>query len=313
MRRALKNFLKIIIALFILLNVVTAFHAYKFTHYYDPGDVTVTEINKKDFWDHSKELLFGFNAVKKKVTAIPDSPFEKIYLITKNKLRLEAWYIPVRKPKGTVALFHGHGGNKSDVLQEASELMKLGYNVFLLDFRAHGNSEGHTCTIGFNEAEDVKLSYDYIRVKGEKNLILWGISLGAATITAAIDHYDCKPEKIILELPFGSIEHAVEARLRMMNLPAQPFATLLTFWGGIENKFWAFDLKPGNYAKKISCPVLLQFAKNDIRVTPREREDIYNNITAPKQLVLYENSGHESLCKSENAKWFATVSDFLNR
>ncbi len=70
--------------------------------------------------------------------------------------------------------------------------------------------------------------------------MLWGISLGAATITRAVYEYDCKPEKIILELPFGSIEQAVQARLRMMHLPEEPLATLLTFWGGIENGFWAF-------------------------------------------------------------------------
>ena len=87
--------------------------------------------------------------------------------------------------------------------------MKLGYNVFLIDFRAHGNSEGNTCTIGFDEAEDVRIVYDHIKAGGEKNIVLWGVSLGAATITRAVSKYGCKPEKIILELPFGSIEEAV--------------------------------------------------------------------------------------------------------
>jgi alpha-beta hydrolase superfamily lysophospholipase len=143
--------------------------------------------------------------------------------------------------------------------------------------------------------------------------VLWGISLGAATITRAVSEYDCKPEKVILELPFGSIEEAVQARLRMMHLPEEPLATLLTFWGGVENGFWAFDHKPGNYVKSITCPVLLQFGKNDIRVTEKEKEDLYKNITAPKRLVIYENSAHESLCKKENEKWVATVSAFLNQ
>ena len=90
---------------------------------------------------------------------------------------MPAWYRSIPDAKGTVALFHGHGGNKSDILPEAFAFMRMGYNIFLLDFRAHGNSEGHTCTIGFNESEDVKLAYDFIRAKGEKNLVLWGVSL----------------------------------------------------------------------------------------------------------------------------------------
>ncbi len=112
-------------------------------------------------------------------------------------------------------------------------------------------------------------------------------------------------------MPFGSIEEAVQARLRMMHLPEEPLASLLTFWGGVENRFWAFDHKPGNYVKSITCPVLMQFGKNDIRVTEKEREDLYKNTTAPKRLVLYENSTHESLCKKENEKWVTNVSAFL--
>jgi esterase/lipase len=55
----------------------------------------------------------------------------------------------------------------------------------------------------------------------------------------------------------------------------------------------------------------MQFGKNDIRVTEKEREDLYKNTTAPKRLVLYENSTHESLCKKENEKWVTNVSAFL--
>lgn len=310
MNKILKNFFRIFLALFILLNIVLAFHAYKFTHFYEQQEVTIKTSAQKNFWDHTKEILFGFNFTKQK-NDLPDSGFETVFLTTKNGLRLEGWYQHFQNSKGTVALFHGHGGNKSGVVAEAHEFIKMGYNVFLLDFRAHGNSEGNTCTIGFNEAEDVKLTYDYIRNKGEKNIVLWGISLGAASITRCISEYDCHPGKIILELPFGSIQEAVKARFRMMGLPSQPFATLLTFWGGVENGFWAFNNKPSEYVKKIACPVLLQFAQNDIRVSQKEREDIFNNITAPKQMVIYENSSHESLCKKENAKWVATVSGFL--
>ncbi len=57
----------------------------------------------------------------------------------------------------------------------------------------------------------------------------------------------------------------------------------------------------------------MQFGKNDSSVTEEEREDLYKNTTAQKRFVLYENSAHESLCKKENEKWVATVSDFLNQ
>ena len=312
MKRILKSILKIFIGFFILINIVVICHAYKFTHYYDANEVVIKDQKDKTGWDKTKELLFGFNGVKQKNIA-PDSSFKTIYLKTKDSLKLEAWVMNVPNAKGTVALFHGHGSKKSAVLAEAYSFQKMGYNTLLLDFRAHGNSEGNTCTIGYDEAEDVKLVYDYLQQQGEKNIVLWGISLGAATITKAVNDYSIAPQKIILEMPFGSLPDAVAGRVKIMGLPVQPLATMLTFWGGVEHGFWAFNLKPWEYAKKINCPVLLQHGAKDPRVTEEETKHLFDNITSEKKWVEYENSGHESLCKNEHDKWVKEVSAFLQK
>jgi uncharacterized protein len=312
MKKALKFTLKVVVVLFVLLNVVVMFHAYKFTHFYEAGEVAIKQQKDKGTWDITKEMLFGINSIKQKNIA-PDSSYKTIYLITKDGLKLEGWYDTVANAKGSIAMFHGHGSKKSGVLEEAAAFQKMGYNTLLLDFRAHGNSEGNTCTIGVDEAEDVKLAFDYLQKNGEKNIILWGISLGAATITQAVNDFEVTPNKIILEMPFGSLSEAVVGRVKMMGLPAQPISTLLTFWGGVEHGFWAYNMKPSEYAKKIKCPVLLQKGKNDPRVTDAEVEVIFKNISTDKKLVYYENSGHQSLCNNEHEKWMTEVNAFLQK
>jgi hypothetical protein len=312
MKRFFKFLVRTAVVLFILVNIIVAFHAYKFTHFYDNGSISLKKPEEKSGWDKTKEILFGINAEKKKNTVAADSIFQTIYLKTKDSLKLEAWYISADSAKGTVCLFHGHGGTKSGVYKEAEEFVKLGYNALLLDFRAHGNSEGNTCTIGYDETEDVKLAYDYIKNKGEKNIVLWGISMGASTITKAIKDYQLQPQKVILEMPFGTIEDAVKGRIKMMGLPVQPISVLLTFWGGAEHGFWAFGMKPQEFAKKITCPTLLQWGVNDSRVTKAEEEILFKNIsTTSKKMVVYETAGHESLCKKETAKWVTEVGSFL--
>ncbi len=311
MKKILKFLLKTIIILFVLLNIVVMFHAYKFTHFYERNEIAVIKQEDKTGWDKTKEILFGINFAKQQNIA-PDSAFKTIALTTTDGTKLEAWMLTVPNAKGTFAMFHGHGGKKSGILTEAYSFQKLGYNTLLLDFRAHGNSGGNTTTIGFKEAEDVKLAYDYLKQTGEKNIILWGISMGAATITKAINDYAAMtPSKIILEMPFGSLPDAVEGRVKMMHLPAEPISTLLTFWGGTEHGFWAFGFKPYMYVKKIRCPVLLQWGKNDPRVTEKETSDIFKNIPTEKKLVIYESCGHESLCAKEHEKWVINISEFL--
>ena len=312
MSRLFKIVLRSIIILFVLLNVIVAFHAYKFTHFYNNGEVVIKKNEEKNGWDKTKEILFGINAVKQQNSNASDSTYKSIILATKDSIKLEGWYIPADSAKGTICMFHGHGGKKSGNNDEAAVFHKLGYNTFQTDFRAHGNSGGNTCTIGYDESEDVKLAYDYVKAKGEKNIVLWGISMGASTITKAVKDYQLEPQKVILEMPFGTIKDAVKGRLKIMGLPAEPIATLLTFWGGTEHGFWAFGMKPQEYAASIKCPVLLQWGRNDPRVSKSEEDILFNNIsTTNKKFVIYETAGHESLCKKEPAKWEAEIAAFL--
>ncbi len=314
MKKWIRILLRTIIVLFVLGNLMLALHAYKLTHFYDVAEIDIIPENEKTSWDRAKDILFGLNTVKKPSSHKADSSFEKIILETADKLKLEALYLTTDSAvKGTVVLFHGHHSNRLGVLGESEMFRKMGYNTLLPDFRAHGNSEGNTCTIGYEEAEDVKLAYDYIKNKGEKNIILWGISMGAAAITKAVNDYQLQPKKIILEMPYGSLQDAVEGKLSTMHLPKQPLASLLTFWGGAEHGFWAFNMKPTEYVKKINIPVLMQWGKNDPRVTKKEIDEIYNNILSAKKLVIYDNCGHESLYTKENDKWLKEVNDFLQQ
>ena len=93
-------------------------HAYKFTHYYNVGEVKIKLQKDKSSWEKTKDLLLGFDAVKQ-TNSKPDSNYKTIYLTTKDNLKLEAWLIQVQNSKGTVALFHGHGSKKSAILTEA--------------------------------------------------------------------------------------------------------------------------------------------------------------------------------------------------
>ena len=310
MKKAAKVLLKFALALFVLLNVIVMCHAYKFTHFYEPSEVVTKTDAEKTGWDKTKELLFGFNTIKQKNIA-PDSTFKTVTITTADDFKLDAWYNTVPNAKGSVAMFHGHAGKKSGLLLEAASFREMGYNTLLVDLRAHGNSEGNTCTIGFNEGADVKAAYDYLQKNGEKNIMLYGISLGASTITKAMNDYEIAPSKIILEMPFGTLSEAVVGRVKMMGLPPQPISTLLTFWGGVEHGFWAFSMKPTEYVKKIKCPTLLQWGKNDPRVSEKETNELYANLTSVKKLVVYDSCVHESLCAKQHAKWMSNISEFV--
>lgn len=313
MKKLLRFLLKTVLVLFVLVNIITAFHAYKFTHIYNRDEVVLKSNESKTGWDKTTEILFGAKAVKQQNPSLPPN-FETVNLYAADSLKIEAWYASAAtSPKGTVILFHGHLSKKGAVMSEAAGFRQLGYNTLLVDFRAHGNSDGNTCTIGYDESEDVKLAYDYIKNKGEKNIVLWGISMGAAAVTKAMNDYALQPSKLILEMPFASILDAAEGRIKMMGLPAEPLAALVTFWGSAEHGFWGFGMKPAEFVKKITIPTLLQWGRNDPRVLQHETDAVYANLSGKKKLVVYEASGHQSLCDNEHDKWMNAVNSFLNQ
>ncbi|WP_177230553.1 alpha/beta hydrolase [Chitinophaga sp. CF118] len=263
-------------------------------------------------WEKAKTVLLGVRLSKSVVRIKPDTPFETVLLHTASGLKLEAWWIPSPKAIGTVILFHGYGGCKDGTLAEASYFRQLGYNTFLLDFRGNGNSDGYTCTVGFKEAEDVKLAYNYVQQRGEKHIILWGMSMGAAAILKAVPEYKLQPDKVILECPFATLTDAVKARMRAVHVPGTPFSQVLTFWGGVEHGFWGAGYKPEAYAREIKMPALVCWGALDFRVTRHETDLIYQHLNSKKkQLVVFNESYHQSFCRKEPLKWKTAVKKFL--
>ena len=319
LRRKLPSILRwvlwVLLAQFILFNISAALYAYKLSHFYDDPSFRKTTANENIF-SKTWRLFSGPRLPKSVITEFPNFPYDTVTFKTEKGIFIDAWYGKTDSvSKGTVILFHGLTTNKERELPEADEFRYQGYNVLLIDFRAHGNSGGNTTTIGVREAEEVKLAYDYVSQSGEKKIILWGSSMGAVTIAKALADYDIKPAGVILEMPFASLQSHLRARARMIGFdgfPEKPFGFFVTCWMGIERGFNGFKHKTTSYAKKINCPVLLQCGALDMYVLKSETDKVYKAIASPnKKLVTYDRANHESFVQNDPLKWRIEVGRFL--
>ena len=298
----------------ILVNISAAFHAHRITHYYDDDKVRNLRSSSGTIFLRTWRLMVGRKFPKSLIRQYPQTPYDTVQFKTKNGIIIDTWYLPTDSAKGTIILFHGLTSNKGNNLAEAYEFISMGYNTMLVDLRAHGNSGGKNNSIGVDEAEEVKLAYDYLRAKGEKNIVLWGMSLGAAVITRAVYDYNIQPQKIILEMPFDRLQDHIKARARVLGFPDEPFGFLVTLWTGIEQGYWGFGHQTSKYAAKIKCPALLQWGARDPLVTESEIKRIFKNITAKdKKLVIYEAAFHGPLIGHDPGKWVGEIEGFLSR
>ena len=296
--------------LFLMINAVAIVHSYKFTHFAD-ADIPKKNPRQATFTEKLSLLLFGINNPRPTLTHFPAQEYEVIKL--QSNVEIECWRIKRPDAKGTVILFHGYGGNKSLMLDKSDEFLKLGYNTFLVDFMGSGGSEGNCTTIGYKEAEQVKTAYYFIKTSGESNIHLFGTSMGAVAILKSIKDYKISPSGIIIECPFGSMYETVCARFNDMNIPQVPMAGMLVFWGGVQNGYWAFGHNPTEYAKYITCPVLLLYGKKDNRVSMEETEAIFKNLTGKKELTTYPLAGHENYLIQYRDEWINSIRAFLEK
>ncbi|MCW3119704.1 MAG: hypothetical protein JWM28_3786 [Chitinophagaceae bacterium] len=315
LRSAGKWILWVLLFQLVLINISASIHAWKFTHFYTGPEPGTAKSSSKNIFAKTWKLFSGIQFPRSVIISVPQFPIDTVQLKTKKGLVIDCWLgKPDSTVKGTVILFHGLSANKSYFLSYAAEFRYLGYNVMMVDLRGHGNSGGNITTLGFRESEEVKLAYDYITKTGEKNIFLWGFSLGAVIITKAINDYDIKPSGVILESPFASLQSHLEARSRVFGFPEEPFGFLVTAWVGIERGYYGFDHQVTQYVKKMNCPVLLQWGNQDQYVLPAETEAIFKNIASVnKKLVVYEKAGHQLLLGYDPEKWRQEVTALLQR
>lgn len=107
--------------------------------------------------------------------------YDDLFLVTPDRVTVNAWFIPRTGAKFTLFYLHGNGGNLSHRLPQISLFHELGVNIFIVDYRGYGLSTGRPSEKGIYT--DAQTSYDYLKATLKipaNRIILFGESLGTA-------------------------------------------------------------------------------------------------------------------------------------
>lgn len=107
--------------------------------------------------------------------------YSDVYFSTTDELTLHGWLLPATtEKKGTVIFFHGNAQNISTHTAAVYWLPAHGYDVFAVDYRGYGKSEGESELKGIIEDVGISIKYAVDNFKGEQPFIVMGQSLGAS-------------------------------------------------------------------------------------------------------------------------------------
>jgi len=134
--------------------------------------------------------------------------FEEINITAEDGKVLHGLLFKAHNSKGLIFYLHGNAGDLSSWGDVAKTYTSLNYDVFLIDYRGYGKSEGsiHNQNQFFS---DVQMAYNQmLNIYEEDKIVVLGYSIGTgpATKIAATNH----PKLLVLQAPFYSLTDMVK-------------------------------------------------------------------------------------------------------
>ena len=213
-------------------------------------------------------------------------------------------------------MLHGYrSGAERDFCGGLKFGIDSGFNVLLVDQRAHGKSEGKCLTFGIKERYDCLTWINYVisRAGGSCKIALYGMSMGAATVLmAAGSELPKNVACIVADCGYTSPKAIIKKVIREMHYPVFPTFALVRLGGMLFGGFDIEEYSAVQAMEKCDIPVLFIHGDDD-RFVPCDmgRENHRHCRAEGKKLLIVPNAGHGMSYMSDKRAYLGTVSEFL--
>ena len=236
------------------------------------------------------EMIFYASKLSEDYKFEFEGNFEELTILSYDDIKLHGLLFKVKSPKGLIFYLHGNSGALDTWGNIAGVYTELGYDIFILDYRGFGKSEGAV----ENETQvfrDVLLSYEKLvtRYREDKIIIIgYSIGTGPATYLASVSN----PKSLILQAPYYNFREYSETRV--------PF---------VPDYLKKFNFENNKFISKVKAPICIFHGDAD-NIIP-----IYNSVKLSKilksndQFYPLKNQGH--LGFTENEEYLKELSKIL--
>lgn len=247
---------------------------------------------------------------------LADRPFEEVTITSRDGLTLYGRYYHVKDGAPLDIGFHGYRSAPLTDFSGGSEIsFGLKHNLLLVDQRAHGKSGGTTITFGVKERQDCLewVTYAVDRFGQDTQILLYGISMGAATVLMASElDLPGNVKGIIADCPYSSpcaIIETVSDQMRIPHALASPFVRLgAKLYGG-------FDLKQTDAVQAVKhtkVPILLIHGETDSFVPCAMSEEVYHANPQMVQRHTFPGADHGISYLVDKDRYWKIVTEFLD-
>ncbi len=243
--------------------------------------------------------------------------YERVHITSFDGLRLTGRYYHNREGAPLAILCHGyHGTPTRDFCGGADICLAAGYNLLMIEQRAHCSSEGKTISFGVNERQDCLdwTRYAVNRFGPETRILLMGISMGAASVLMASALP--LPENvrgIIADCPYTSPKAIICEVARQRGLPGRVMWPFVELSARLYGRFSPSSADAVEAVKHASVPILLIHGEADSFVPC----DMGRQIAAANQSLIefhtFPGAEHGISYLTDTPRYTEIVNQFCRR
>ena len=257
--------------------------------------------------------------IKKKKEWLIKQEHNDVYIKSDDNLKLHGILFPKENSKKIVICLHGYSSNAgiSDYTAISRFYLDKGFNILMIDARAHGASEGKYIGFGCLDRNDLMNWIKYvIELFGDDcEILLHGTSMGGATVLMASGlDLPTNVKGIVSDCAFTSPAEVFSDVLKSMyHIPPFPIINIAS---KMTKRLAGYSLDQCNAAeevKKAKVPILLIHGDNDTFVPCSMSERIYENCVSPKAIFIVKGAGHAESYYKEQQEYEKKVDDFIKR
>lgn len=208
-------------------------------------------------------------------------PFEEINIPVKNAV-INGLLFKTENSKGLIFYLHGNGGSIAGWGKVAEIYTRLGYDLYMLDYRGYGKSSG--VIEGQKQIyDDNQIVYNELKKRyNEDKIIILGYSIGSGL--AAKLATDNHPRALILQAPYYSLTHLMKSRY--------PF---------IPTFLLKYKFPTDEYLQTCKIPVTIFHGDQDFIIPLESSLMLQKRFKNNDTLIILKEQGHNSM--SENYKY----------
>lgn len=218
----------------------------------------------------------------------------------------------------TIICVHGYkSAPKPEFSAMIPFLRKAGFNLLLVNNRAHGPSQGKYIGFGMLDSKDILKWIDAVNeLVPNGEIYLYGISMGAAAVmhTCGLDNLPNNVKGAIEDCGFTSPWDVLSFQCtRLLRIKPFPLVHMIDSYCKTYAKYSLKTPTAPDSVSTSSVPILFIHGDSDVFVPTYMAEINYKSCTSPKNKLIVEGAGHAMSYFKNPELYEETVLSFIEK